>query len=825
MSYTSTPRLPPGYLRRPRLIDLLDDCAAAPLVVVDGPAGSGKTALVTDWVRHRGSDEATAWLTLDESVRTPAAVWAAAAAAVLDDAPARVGHARLAAMFERDGRTVNLVLDDLHLGTPGLFQEIARLAALLRRCRVIALTRVTDSLDRLTLQVRIERAVVTADQLAWTVEETASLAATMAASAGPPADAATLHNLTGGHALLTRLALATDDPSPVTLGRLAADWAVELVPPGLRALVLPLALVPVVDEALVAAIAADTPMPQDGTAPDGLLDVLALTGLGAIDDRRFFRFHPAIGAALAAHAEAALAPDARHRVRTIAADHLRRTPTHVASTLRLLVKVKRLDDLWPHFASSFGNVASDDLVSLLDAIPDEVASNSSAAAVVAVLRSCGEGAPSADVLAIVDGALKDLEQKPVPEDPDAAAFHHLSVQALLYAARRFEAGADRVDILLETASRLKRGEHPARSATNWGLLYSAVLLVASGRLNRALRLLDELAGDRDPLRRARGIVLRGFIHAMRGEIVAAAKILDDHRTSFDDRPDWRARGSIARAAIELERGDAPRALKTLRSVEDDLSRLPEWPFALTVIARTHLAIDPVEGIEDIDRLQWIHGDRPMSRSLRDILHSAIADLALAAGDVARAKRLIQGHEPEDTSLRLTAARIALATPSNVVVQDLRRLAQQSLWPRLRAQTLLLLAVHQQRLGDSEVAQEALRRALAITLANDIRLIHALSPRGELQSIAAAAGVELPPNVNAANPVEPHLMQLSLTTREAILLGYLATPARLKEIAAAEFVSLSTIKSQAASLYRKLGVTSRRDAVEEALRRGVLDLET
>lgn len=46
---------------------------------------------------------------------------------------------------------------------------------------------------------------------------------------------------------------------------------------------------------------------------------------------------------------------------------------------------------------------------------------------------------------------------------------------------------------------------------------------------------------------------------MRGEIVTAAEVLNDHRAAFDDRPGWRARAAIAQAAIKLERGDAPQA--------------------------------------------------------------------------------------------------------------------------------------------------------------------------------------------------------------------------------------------------------------------------
>lgn len=48
------PRRQPGFLLRPRLARALDEGLAGRLILVCAPAGSGKTALLADWVRSGG---------------------------------------------------------------------------------------------------------------------------------------------------------------------------------------------------------------------------------------------------------------------------------------------------------------------------------------------------------------------------------------------------------------------------------------------------------------------------------------------------------------------------------------------------------------------------------------------------------------------------------------------------------------------------------------------------------------------------------------------------------------------------------------------------
>ena len=63
---------------------------------------------------------------------------------------------------------------------------------------------------------------------------------------------------------------------------------------------------------------------------------------------------------------------------------------------------------------------------------------------------------------------------------------------------------------------------------------------------------------------------------------------------------------------------------------------------------------------------------------------------------------------------------------------------------------------------------------------------------------------------------------ALTTAELRLLSYLPTHLTFREIAERCSVSEHTIKSQAMAVYGKLGVTSRRGAIEQAVEAGLLD---
>src|SRR5690349_2988757 len=118
------PTVPDHFVPRERLIELLDDLADYAVTAIVAPAGAGKTALASDWVR-RGR-RPSAWLALDEADRDPAQLWTALVAALGPIAPGiatvvgatdldEVGRVLADDLELVDAPPSVLVIDDVHL--------------------------------------------------------------------------------------------------------------------------------------------------------------------------------------------------------------------------------------------------------------------------------------------------------------------------------------------------------------------------------------------------------------------------------------------------------------------------------------------------------------------------------------------------------------------------------------------------------------------------------------------------------------------------------------------------------------------------------------
>src|SRR5215831_14157406 len=70
----TSPRNRSEFIVRPRLIQMLDELAAAPLTLIDAPLGYGKTVLAQTWcAAHPG--RAIVWLSLDAADDDPVRLW------------------------------------------------------------------------------------------------------------------------------------------------------------------------------------------------------------------------------------------------------------------------------------------------------------------------------------------------------------------------------------------------------------------------------------------------------------------------------------------------------------------------------------------------------------------------------------------------------------------------------------------------------------------------------------------------------------------------------------------------------------------------------
>jgi LuxR family transcriptional regulator, maltose regulon positive regulatory protein len=228
------PRPRPGFVRRERLLQQLDEGAARELTLVCAPAGFGKTSLLADWARR--SQQPVAWLTLDQGDNDPTRFWRYTSAA-LDPVCEGIADAvgallrgplalealitvvvnELAARADR----LALVLDDLHLveAAPvhdGIALLLDRLPAQLG---LVLASRADPPLELARLRARGQMFELRAAELRFTSEETAALLLEAIGLELPEASLSTLASRTEGWAAGLQLAALSlrgqEDPAQV----------------------------------------------------------------------------------------------------------------------------------------------------------------------------------------------------------------------------------------------------------------------------------------------------------------------------------------------------------------------------------------------------------------------------------------------------------------------------------------------------------------------------------------------------------------------------------------------------------------------------------
>jgi len=303
--------------------------------------------------------------------------------------------------------------------------------------------------------------------------------------------------------------------------------------------------------------------------------------------------------------------------------------------------------------------------------------------------------------------------------------------------------------------------------------------------------------------------------------------------------------ALAQALVSLRRDDLSTAQRLLEGIDPQLTgRFPGEPsvsaVAALIRARVLLADgDSTAATALLARLRETWG--PAHPALADVLTLAEGEVALRVGNTGRARAVLL---LVDEGEHFGRADGGLLRGGLLIAEGDFKSALEAVEPCLdgaadgvtlqeKISGLLVAAVAQRRLGSADEAAGLLEQALA--LAEPDGAYRAFLDGGA--TVRSAMTVLIPPtsrhagfagrilerfDAQAPRPGGPaDSVSVPLTESERAVLRFLPSHMTNEEISQALFLSINTVKTHLRSAYRKLGVSSRREAIARARRLGLL----
>lgn len=255
-----------------------------------------------------------------------------------------------------------------------------------------------------------------------------------------------------------------------------------------------------------------------------------------------------------------------------------------------------------------------------------------------------------------------------------------------------------------------------------------------------------------------------------------------------------------------------------------------WP--LLALAKTQQELyfgSPRVMLEELHRLS-AKVDRHASTDERGriTLGRCVTDLFLSLGDTARAREVLASMPARHPSLTVPRARMALMTGklSSALALASAGRWQHTITRRDQLELAFIEADAAERLGDPEAARAVYLQAIEASEASEAFTAILTLPDDRLESLDTLLSeknrrrITRPAGARERIYPEP-LPQVSLTPRELLVLRALAKGESIPQVAERLSVSANTVKKQTVSLYRKFGVHSRVEAINEARRHGFM----
>ncbi|MEO5533505.1 MAG: LuxR C-terminal-related transcriptional regulator [Pseudolysinimonas sp.] len=845
------PRVASGVFSRPRLISRLDASRDLPLVIVRAPAGGGKTTLLADW--GSGLPHPGVWVTLAPSDGRRLAFWSRVLTALVDSGHLPDGSllADLAVTSELADELrsallrglislptrLTLVFDDYHhVQDDAVHDDLHWLLTAGVPLQIVIATRTVTPFEDPAQRARVDTAILGVADLALERDET--IAAAQAAGLDEASGVA-LHDAFAGWPLATRAALVgvmshPTAPLAESIARVGTTGTADLLASAEDS--------PYLDFLLRISVAAraDDQLCIDlgGSQAPEFLARAEREGLGTWtpdDGRPEFMLQPHLRAYLLAEFDRRM-PEESTRLRTIYGKERaeRRDPMEA---IRQFAAVGNWAEVTTVVRSQYHDMlrlhGSELYEVLRSASPASIRREPALVALLLLLDNARGRLTRTAILhrvglgvALIQARLGGRE----PSDRVTLLYALLGSQRL---GGHFDSAVDTADRVVATLASLDEPGHRALAG-----IRSSVWLQAgtsyfyterTAEAEQLFRVAEEAAAaDGIDWVEMHASSMRLLVTAMRGDNVALERdlvVAQSRAKPHGWRGTYSSSGThLAGAYAALESFDADGARAELAELAEHEHTIEHWP----MIARLRGLAALVDGdaFAGLDRLAAdiaAHADRPpISRSMSALLAVTRADLMLAAGEPHRALAALRSaRRSAAAALALARVDLALGRNDRVIASAAGVAWSEDPLPRSKAEALLATAIAAHRLGRSSDARIATERALDTITNAGLRRPLMMVPRDALAAVLQLTGVDSVAMLRGVPDVfsSRETAQL-LTPAELRVLGELRQTGNAENLAASLFLSANTVKSHLRRIYRKLGVTSRDEALAVAAMRGL-----